>query len=58
MHSTSTACLALGARCLVGGQQAGSPMQCSSRQITTAGPVCAPLAPGGEEAGSRVNGFR
>jgi hypothetical protein len=27
MHSTSTACLAVGARCLVGGHEAGSLMQ-------------------------------
>jgi len=59
MHSTSTACLAVGARCLVGGHEAGSPMQVfiSPDDDRRAG-ACVPLTPGGEEAGSRANGFR
>ena len=59
MHSTSTACLAVRARCLVDGHEAGFPMQVfiSPDDDRRAG-ACAPLTPGGEEAGSRVNGFR
>jgi len=46
-------------RCLVGGHEAGSPMQVfvSPDDDRRAG-ACAPSTPGGEEAGSRVNGFR
>ena len=33
--------------------------KCSSRRMMTAAPgACAPSTPGGEEAGSRANGFR
>jgi hypothetical protein len=47
-------------RCLVRGHEVGSPMQVFISPMMTAAPVCmrAPLTPGGEEAGSRVNGFR
>ena len=47
MNSTSTACLAVCARCLVGGHEAGSPMQVfiSPDDDLRAGP-CVPLTPG------------
>ena len=46
-------------RCLVGGHEAGSPMQVfvSPDDDRRAG-ACAPLTPGGEATGSGVNGFR
>jgi hypothetical protein len=46
-------------RCLVGGHEAGFPTQVfiSPDDDRRAG-ACAPLTPCGEEAGSRVNGFR
>ena len=46
-------------RCLVGGHEAGSPMQVfiSPDDDRRAG-ACAPSTPGGEATGSRVNGFR
>ena len=58
MHSTSTACLAVGARCLVGDHQAGSPMQVFISPEDRRAGGCAPLTPGGEATGSRVNGSR
>ena len=49
MHATSTACLAVCARCLVGGQEAGFPMQVFvSPDDDRRGGGCAPLTPGGE----------
>jgi hypothetical protein len=46
MHSTSTACLAVGARCLVGGHEAGSPMQVFiSPDDDRRADGCAPLTP-------------